>query len=254
VPDPYRKLPAAVVEIGTRLRRLADAHTTPVYEYADDAPTTADDATCRPVTVDGETIRVLGIGDFTDQEQEFVADLVRAAKRKYAAEQRPELSDAVTAETKRLMERRTTTLRERAERAEEQRDQLAAAVDRVRKQLDETRTALRRAEGDRDAAEERRDLLAATLHDVLSSFVHKGHPGEPCLQSGWIAEKTVARWRTVLYPPAVKEQDGDAPVQCWHTEPGTPCDRDVCRQPERLAAGDRGTDPATEEQHGSGGT
>lgn len=36
----------------------------------------------------------------------------------------------------------------------------------------------------------------------------------------------------------------DPPVQCWHTEPGTPCDWDVCRQPERLAAGDRGTDPA----------
>ncbi|TXS36937.1 hypothetical protein [Streptomyces sp. OR43] len=32
-------------------------------------------------------------------------------------------------------------------------------------------------------------------------------------------------------------------VQCWHTEPGTPCDWDACRQPERLAAGDAGTDP-----------
>lgn len=36
----------------------------------------------------------------------------------------------------------------------------------------------------------------------------------------------------------------DPPVQCWHTEPGSPCDWDICRQPERLAAGDRGTDPA----------
>lgn len=33
---------------------------------------------------------------------------------------------------------------------------------------------------------------------------------------------------------------------CWHTEAGTPCDADGCRQPERLAAGDRGTDPAEE--------
>lgn len=41
------------------------------------------------------------------------------------------------------------------------------------------------------------------------------------------------------------EQD-DPPVQCWHYEPGSPCDWDVCRQPERLAAGDTGTDPATE--------
>jgi hypothetical protein len=36
---------------------------------------------------------------------------------------------------------------------------------------------------------------------------------------------------------------GDPPVVCWHTEAGTPCDWDVCKQPERLAAGDRGTDP-----------
>jgi hypothetical protein len=36
----------------------------------------------------------------------------------------------------------------------------------------------------------------------------------------------------------------DPPVQCWHYEPGSPCDWNVCRQPERLAAGDYGTDPA----------
>lgn len=30
---------------------------------------------------------------------------------------------------------------------------------------------------------------------------------------------------------------------CFHIEPGSPCDWDVCRQPERLAAGDRGPDP-----------
>jgi hypothetical protein len=35
----------------------------------------------------------------------------------------------------------------------------------------------------------------------------------------------------------------DPPVQCWHTEPDTPCDWDVCKQPERLAVGDYGTDP-----------
>lgn len=28
--------------------------------------------------------------------------------------------------------------------------------------------------------------------------------------------------------------------QCWHLEPGTPCDWDVCRQAERLAVGDVG--------------
>ncbi|MFD8937312.1 hypothetical protein ACFV0R_19020 [Streptomyces sp. NPDC059578] len=33
-------------------------------------------------------------------------------------------------------------------------------------------------------------------------------------------------------------------VQCWHTEPGTPCDWHTCRQPDHLARGDKGTDPA----------
>ncbi|GAA3113663.1 hypothetical protein [Streptomyces echinatus] len=51
-------------------------------------------------------------------------------------------------------------------------------------------------------AEQRLAETRTTLHEVLSHFVHKGHPGEPCLQTGWIAEKTVARWRAVLYPPA----------------------------------------------------
>lgn len=36
----------------------------------------------------------------------------------------------------------------------------------------------------------------------------------------------------------------DDDVACWHIEPGTPCDWNICRQPERLAAGDPGTDPA----------
>ena len=40
------------------------------------------------------------------------------------------------------------------------------------------------------------------------------------------------------------EEDDDPLVQCWHFEPGSPCDWNVCRQPERLATGDRGTDPA----------
>jgi hypothetical protein len=42
----------------------------------------------------------------------------------------------------------------------------------------------------------------------------------------------------------VSDDYDDQPVECWHTEPDTPCDWDVCRQPERLAAGDRGIDPA----------
>jgi hypothetical protein len=50
-------------------------------------------------------------------------------------------------------------------------------------------------------AEQRLAETRTTLDDVLRHFVHKGHPGEPCLQTGWISEKTVARWRAVLYSP-----------------------------------------------------
>lgn len=39
-------------------------------------------------------------------------------------------------------------------------------------------------------------------------------------------------------------QDPLDDVRCWHYEPGSPCDWKICRQPERLAAGDPGTDPA----------
>jgi hypothetical protein len=48
-------------------------------------------------------------------------------------------------------------------------------------------------------------------------------------------------------PAATDADPDDPPVQCWHTEADTPCDWDVCNQPERLAAGDYGTDPR--EQH-----
>jgi hypothetical protein len=43
---------------------------------------------------------------------------------------------------------------------------------------------------------------------------------------------------------AADDPEDDPPVQCWHYEPGSPCDWNICRQPERLAAGDRGVDPA----------
>jgi hypothetical protein len=48
--------------------------------------------------------------------------------------------------------------------------------------------------------------------------------------------------------PETDEDDDNPPVQCWHIEPNTPCDWNICRQPERLAAGDRGTDPADEKK------
>lgn len=47
----------------------------------------------------------------------------------------------------------------------------------------------------------RTDELSETLRVVLSHFVHKGHPGTPCLQTGWVREDVVRQWR--------KEADGE---------------------------------------------
>lgn len=38
--------------------------------------------------------------------------------------------------------------------------------------------------------------------------------------------------------------DAEDNVQCWHIEPTTTCDWNICRQPERLVAGDYGRDPS----------
>jgi hypothetical protein len=78
--------------------------------------------------------------DIAQRRADQAEDLLRVAHEtsnrseaeRAAAVRNAEQADAVTAETKRLMERRTTTLRKRAEQAEEQRDQLAAAIERVR--------------------------------------------------------------------------------------------------------------------------
>jgi len=61
---------------------------------------------------------------------------------------------------------------------------------------------------------------------------------------GEIVRAAKRRYEAEVAAPAADEDD-DPPAACWHTEPGTPCDWDVCRQPDRLAAGDHGVDPAT---------
>jgi hypothetical protein len=43
-----------------------------------------------------------------------------------------------------------------------------------------------------------RDELRSLLYEVLGHFIHKGHPGEPCLSSGWISVRTVQRWQGAL--------------------------------------------------------
>lgn len=53
----------------------------------------SEDETCRPVEVDGEIIRVLGGEEMDDTAREAFADLVRAAKRKFAAERLRDCED-----------------------------------------------------------------------------------------------------------------------------------------------------------------
>jgi hypothetical protein len=47
-------------------------------------PTPAD--SCRPIEVDGENVLVRGSGDWTEEDQRHMAEIVRAAKRRYEAE------------------------------------------------------------------------------------------------------------------------------------------------------------------------
>jgi hypothetical protein len=74
----------------TRIYRRSAAKQ--VRDWADELRRTSDEAqqpepdTCRPIEVDSEIISVRGSGDMTEQEQGYVAEIVRAAKRKYAAE------------------------------------------------------------------------------------------------------------------------------------------------------------------------
>ncbi|MEU4154795.1 hypothetical protein [Streptomyces antimycoticus] len=47
------------------------------------------DDTCRPVEIDGETIRVRGAAEMSNESRAMLAEVVGAAKRKYAAEHPP---------------------------------------------------------------------------------------------------------------------------------------------------------------------
>ncbi|WP_393075179.1 hypothetical protein [Streptomyces sp. LN704] len=88
---------------------------------------------------------------------------------------------------------------------------------------------------------------ATELRTALAEVLARLHPyhrvgGGPPLGYQILTPVSPAdynRWTAALGPAS----EDDPPAQCWHTEAGTPCDWDVCNQPERLAAGDYGTDP-----------
>jgi hypothetical protein len=48
------------------------------------------------------------------------------------------------------------------------------------------------------ATSDRAKELVSVLDEVLRTFVHPGHPGRPCVQSGWVEVERVGRWRDAL--------------------------------------------------------
>lgn len=42
------------------------------------------------------------------------------------------------------------------------------------------------------------ERLRALLDEVLGHFTQKGHPGEPCVRTGWIRERTLAGWHAAV--------------------------------------------------------
>ncbi len=55
-------------------------------DCVDPEPIEPEPDTCRPVEVDGEIIRVHGAAEMTDEDRAAFAELVRAVKRRYEAE------------------------------------------------------------------------------------------------------------------------------------------------------------------------
>jgi hypothetical protein len=258
------KLLRAVVEIGTQLRRLADAHTTPVADDADDAQTTA--------IIDlKETIRAQRHETAAlVQQRERLRDTLHevlcafAVGAAYGEPATYTLAHPISKDTYESWSHVvdhpgdgpgynrsvhvslatpcgacthpynwhgagpctfgnetnrcgcadfTTDDAPTTTPVEQLAAKYKAELDQARKDADICSRAARSAmeqrqemAAERYVLQEQRDQLRATLHDVLSNFVHKGHPGEPCLQSGWVREDTVAKWRAVLYPPATEEQ------------------------------------------------
>lgn len=48
--------------------------------------------------------------------------------------------------------------------------------------------------------------LRAVGQDIVSRFVHRGHPGRECLQTGWIPVDQVAKWNAALAATGEREE------------------------------------------------
>jgi hypothetical protein len=97
----------------------------------------------------------------------------------------------------------------------------ADLIAEMRRQLDASIAMRDKHFGEVKQLRERVGELSETLGEVLSHFVHKGHPGTPCLQTGWVRESAVQRWREVARGAQVWPQDHATDVT-WHSSPEVP--------------------------------
>lgn len=118
------------------------------------------------------------MADDQNAPDDSVGKGLRYARRQYGASERRSYDDGGPAEPA------------LPQTAEQQVRDLERIIERVREVVGTDQAVT--------PAEERVAALEGTLREVLSQFVHKTHPGEPCLQTGHVAVKTVERWRAVL--------------------------------------------------------
>lgn len=79
---------------------------------------------------------------------------------------------------------------------------LLAELDRVTRERDEARADVEAFQEDYAAdyghASAARERLRALASEMLSKFVHEGHPGRACLRTSWITVEQVEKWRAAL--------------------------------------------------------
>lgn len=205
--------------LGTSVSRWVDARLIELNAALDEHEPTD---TCRLVEVDGEAIRVRGSGKFTDQAQEFAAEIVRAAKRKHEAEHGTS-ADRLTVDT--ITGNQLDALyaeRDRLTRLAEDRAERIDTANDCRKQL-RARVAQQEAETMRQ--HERAGQAEAALVRVhhVAALIHAGAP--------WTANhhETAARIRAAIRPPADEPRaEQAAPVDACAQHPAAPVIGGIC--------------------------
>lgn len=111
---------------------------------------------CRPVEIDGEIIRVRGSSDMSDESRAALAEVIRAAKRKFAAEYPARLTvDTITSD---------------------QLDALYERIDRLREQVHKEREQMRASFREQDAENARLRAALARVRALRTDWLSTGAP------------------------------------------------------------------------------